>query len=77
MPVTRTNGMACPDCRMGLSRVLDSRSPITELNTIQRRRECQTCAHRWTTFEIPMTPGEMAKLQRAAKFLGGLLGGDE
>lgn len=48
--------MRCPRCASDKSAVVDSRG---DDNAIRRRRECQTCAFRFTTFErlelsIPM-----------------------
>ncbi len=42
--------MKCPNCEYKSTRVLDSR-PIDEGKTIRRRRECDSCNYRFTTFE--------------------------
>lgn len=42
--------MKCPGCGYTESKVIDSR-PITEGNSIRRRRECLACQKRFTTFE--------------------------
>ena len=42
--------MKCPACGCPDLKVIDSR-PIEEGNSIRRRRECQQCAKRFTTFE--------------------------
>lgn len=42
--------MKCPECAYLDSKVLDSR-PSEEGNTIRRRRECDKCHHRFTTYE--------------------------
>lgn len=42
--------MRCPFCKIGESRVLDSRSLDTGY-TIRRRRECTLCSRRFTTYE--------------------------
>ncbi|PXW90085.1 transcriptional repressor NrdR [Streptohalobacillus salinus] len=42
--------MKCPNCQDKHTRVLDSR-PIEDNQAIRRRRECENCAHRFTTFE--------------------------
>lgn len=42
--------MRCPTCNYNGTRVLDSR-PVDEGRTIRRRRECEECQHRFTTFE--------------------------
>lgn len=43
--------MKCPVCGYHDSKVVDSR-PITEGNSIRRRRECLSCQKRFTTFEM-------------------------
>ncbi|MGO4993471.1 transcriptional regulator NrdR [Jeotgalibaca porci] len=48
--------MQCPKCQYNGSRVVDSR-PVEENNSIRRRRECECCHQRFTTFErIEQTP---------------------
>ncbi|MBF0779686.1 MULTISPECIES: transcriptional regulator NrdR [unclassified Granulicatella] len=48
--------MQCPRCKYSSSRVIDSR-PAEENTVIRRRRECEECRHRFTTFErIEKTP---------------------
>lgn len=42
--------MQCPRCKYSHSRVIDSR-PAEENASIRRRRECEDCKHRFTTFE--------------------------
>ena len=42
--------MRCPSCQNKNTRVLDSR-PIEEGDAIRRRRECEECSYRFTTFE--------------------------
>lgn len=42
--------MRCPACKENSTRVLDSR-PVEEGKSIRRRRECEKCSHRFTTFE--------------------------
>ncbi|KGX89078.1 transcriptional regulator NrdR [Pontibacillus litoralis] len=42
--------MKCPNCGYKNTRVLDSR-PIEEGKSIRRRRECDACQFRFTTFE--------------------------
>ncbi|MBU5593650.1 transcriptional regulator NrdR [Amphibacillus sp. MSJ-3] len=42
--------MRCPSCQNKNTRVLDSR-PIEEGDAIRRRRECEACSYRFTTFE--------------------------
>ena len=43
--------MKCPICGYAESKVIDSR-PVTEANSIRRRRECLACQKRFTTFEV-------------------------
>lgn len=43
--------MKCPACGSTKSQVVDSR-PMTEGNSIRRRRECVVCQKRFTTYEI-------------------------
>jgi len=42
--------MKCPYCRVGDSRVVDTRE-IAEIDTIRRRRQCRQCGRRFTTYE--------------------------
>ena len=42
--------MKCPSCSHGASRVVDSR-PSPEQGEIRRRRECEKCTSRFTTYE--------------------------
>ncbi|WP_338470468.1 transcriptional regulator NrdR [Niallia sp. XMNu-256] len=42
--------MRCPSCQHNHSRVVDSR-PVDEGRSIRRRRECEECSYRFTTFE--------------------------
>ncbi|MEC0230167.1 MULTISPECIES: transcriptional regulator NrdR [Paenibacillus] len=43
--------MKCPFCDYSGTKVLDSRS-ANENKSIRRRRECEKCARRFTTFEM-------------------------
>ena len=48
--------MRCPKCQHTNSRVIDSRH-ADEMNAIRRRRECDDCQTRFTTFErIELSP---------------------
>ncbi len=42
--------MKCPYCSSTLSKVLNSR-PVEETNSIRRRRQCEECEMRFTTYE--------------------------
>lgn len=47
--------MRCPYCGFEGQKVLDSR-PARDGEAIRRRRECERCARRFTTFEAPEMP---------------------
>lgn len=42
--------MRCPNCGYEENRVIDSR-PLNKENGIRRRRECEKCKYRFTTYE--------------------------
>jgi transcriptional repressor NrdR len=44
--------MRCPRCQQTGTRVIDSRD-LDGGSTIRRRRECEACAYRFTTYERP------------------------
>ena len=44
--------MRCPHCENDTTRVIDSRD-LENGSTIRRRRECEACGHRFTTYERP------------------------
>jgi len=44
--------MRCPRCNETGTRVIDSRD-LEAGSTIRRRRECETCSYRFTTYERP------------------------
>ena len=50
--------MKCPFCNRDNTRVVDSR-PVEDTNSIRRRRMCDACGRRFTTYEkvetIPLT----------------------
>ena len=50
--------MKCPFCGQEKTRVIDSR-PVPDNNSIRRRRQCDECGKRFTTYEkietIPLT----------------------
>lgn len=50
--------MKCPFCNQDNTRVVDSR-PVEDTNSIRRRRMCDVCGKRFTTYEkveaIPLT----------------------
>ena len=43
--------MKCPFCSYEESKVIDSRL-VADSSQIRRRRECNKCNERWTTFEL-------------------------
>lgn len=43
--------MKCPGCGFHESKVIDSR-PVSDNNSIRRRRECLECKRRFTTYEV-------------------------
>lgn len=48
--------MKCPQCQHSSSKVIDSRH-TDEMSAIRRRRECERCGFRFTTFErMEVTP---------------------
>jgi transcriptional repressor NrdR len=47
--------MRCPNCHNNSTRVLDSR-PVNSSQSIRRRRECEACNYRFTTFETVEEP---------------------
>lgn len=46
------DAMRCPRCNQTSTRVIDSRD-LEGGGTIRRRRECEECAYRFTTYERP------------------------
>ena len=42
--------MRCPQCKLKNSRVVESRD-VEDAGSIRRRRECESCGHRFTTYE--------------------------
>lgn len=44
--------MHCPFCGADDTKVIDSRL-VADGDSVRRRRECQTCGERFTTFETP------------------------
>lgn len=71
--------MLCPNCKNMGTRVLDSR-PVHEGRSIRRRRECDACHYRFTTFEtveerplIVVKKGESREEFNREKILRGLI----
>lgn len=60
--------MKCPYCGIDNSRVIDSR-PADDNNSIRRRRQCDECGKRFTTYEkvetIPLTVIKKDKTREA------------
>jgi transcriptional repressor NrdR len=71
--------MRCPRCNEAGTRVIDSRD-LEAGSTIRRRRECEACSYRFTTYERPegarlsviKRDGSRVDFDRT-KLLGGLL----
>lgn len=71
--------MRCPNCKKMGSKVLDSR-PVNSGRAIRRRRECEICHYRFTTFEkveeIPLVvvkKGDAREAFNRDKMLRGLI----
>ena len=63
----------CPQCVDGKTDVTDSR-PAYANTAIRRRRACQSCGHRFTTFETSKDIGEMEReLQKARTALRNII----
>ncbi|WP_332649960.1 transcriptional regulator NrdR [Lysinibacillus sp. 54212] len=57
--------MRCPSCQYNGTRVVDSR-PVDDNKEIRRRRECEACGSRFTTFEkVEETPLIVVKKEGA------------
>ena len=53
--------MKCPFCNQDNTRVVDSR-PVEDTNSIRRRRMCDVCGKRFTTYEkVEMIPMSVIK----------------
>ncbi|GGH86787.1 transcriptional repressor NrdR [Pullulanibacillus pueri] len=71
--------MRCPNCQHNGTRVLDSR-PVEDGRSIRRRRECESCHFRFTTFEtveeiplIVVKKGDNRETFNREKILRGLI----
>lgn len=71
--------MRCPYCNQDNSRVVDSR-PVEDTNSIRRRRMCDACGRRFTTYEkveaIPLVvikKDEKREQYDRAKLQGGIM----
>lgn len=53
--------LTCPECRAGVSKVIDSRPGSNK--GVRRRRECLKCQHRWTTVEVSVLNSQRALQQ--------------
>ncbi len=59
--------MQCPYCNYKESKVVDSRH--TDSNSIRRRRECESCKKRYTTYEtIETTPIMVVKKDNTREY---------
>ena len=61
--------MHCPFCGADDTKVIDSRL-VAEGDSVRRRRECQTCGERFTTFET----AELVKFGQMALALLNVVG---
>lgn len=43
--------MKCPSCKKDNISTIDTRQ-VEQRNSVRRRKKCQDCEHKWTTFEI-------------------------
>jgi transcriptional regulator NrdR family protein len=64
--------MKCAICTSADHRVVDTAEVD---NAIRRRRKCETCGHRWTTFETAERPVDITAAQQLVDQLGTLLSG--
>lgn len=71
--------MRCPYCNKDNTRVVDSR-PVEDTNSIRRRRMCDACGKRFTTYEqietIPLSvikKDESREQYNREKILGGIM----
>lgn len=56
--------LVCPECAAPTSKVVDSRIGSAEgFPATRRRRKCEGCSHRWTTYEI--SRGSIDQLESA------------
>lgn len=60
--------MKCPFCNQDNTRVVDSR-PVEDTNSIRRRRLCDACGRRFTTYEkvesIPLTVSKKIRTENS------------
>ncbi|RDY25563.1 transcriptional repressor NrdR [Romboutsia weinsteinii] len=62
--------MQCPYCNYKESKVIDSRH--TDSKSIRRRRECESCKKRFTTYEkIETTPVMVIKKDQSREYFDG------
>lgn len=62
--------MLCPYCNYKESKVIDSRH--TDSQSIRRRRECESCKKRFTTYEkIELTPIMVIKKDNSREYFDG------
>lgn len=51
-------GFACSECGNSHSSVIDSRG---DGSTIRRRRQCDKCGQRWTTYEVKIVGNRVGR----------------
>lgn len=54
--------MKCPKCNRNSTRVIDL-IPVNNPEGIKRRRECNMCGERWTTYEYSIEEHEMISVE--------------
>ena len=55
--------MKCPFCNQDNTRVVDSR-PVDDTNSIRRRRLCDACGRRFTTYEKVESPYRLTVIKK-------------
>ena len=62
----RSDSMRCPTCAADDTRVIDSR-PADAGSAVRRRRRCETCSHRFTTYERYVPAAQVRKRDGTAQ----------
>ena len=61
--------MRCPFCNQDNTKVVDSR-PVEDTNAIRRRRMCESCGKRFTTYEkVETIPLSVIKKDQTEKLI--------
>ena len=68
--------LRCPNCTDGQARAIETRTSAAPRSEVRRRRQCQKCGHRFTTYEyvvneydplsliVPLTNKDESRLKR-------------